>query len=282
MQRAPTEPLKVAVAGLGAVGLPLAKWLDGDQGPAQAQGQRRLALHAVSARDQVAAVVKLAGFRRPPPIRDLDSLCDGADVVVEGLPPELFRPLAERALGQGLIFVPLTVTQLILHMDLVDLAERTGARIIVPTGAILGLDAVRAAARGTVRSVTMITRKPPAGLVNTPHVREQGIDLSDLTEPLKLYEGSVRDAAQKFPANVNVSVALALAGIGLDRTRYEIWADPGVSRNTHVIEVDADSTWFRMEIAGVPSEGNPATGRLTPLSAIAALEGLVSTLKVGS
>lgn len=270
----PTEPLKVAVAGLGAVGLPLARWLDA--------GQDRLTLHAVSARDHEGASRKMAAFRTQPPIRELDSLCDGADVVVEGLPPELFRPLAERVLGQGLILVPLTVTQLILHMDLIDLAERTGARIIVPTGAILGLDAVRAAAKGEVRSVTMMTRKPPAGLINTPHVLEQGIDLTDLQEPLKLCEGAVRDAAQKFPANVNVSVALALAGIGLDRTRYEIWADPGVSRNTHVIEVEADSTRFRMEIAGVPSEGNPATGRLTPLSAIAALEGLVSTLKIGS
>lgn len=274
MPNLPIEPLKVAVAGLGAVGLPLARWLD--------DGQDRLALHAVSARDHEGASRKVAAFRTPPPIRDLDVLCDGADVVVEGLPPELFRPLAERVLGQGLILVPLTVTQLILHMDLIDLAESTGARIIVPTGAILGLDAVRAAAKGEVRSVTMMTRKPPAGLINTPHVLEQGIDLTDLQEPLKLYEGAVRDAAQKFPANVNVSVALALAGIGLDRTRYEIWADPGVSRNTHVIEVEADSTRFRMEIAGVPSEGNPATGRLTPLSAIAALEGLVSTLKIGS
>jgi aspartate dehydrogenase len=274
MQNVPGRPLRVAVAGLGAVGLPLARWLDA--------GQPRLALHAVSARDREGAGRRLTEFKTPPPVRDLESLSDGADVVVEGLPPELFRPLAEQVLGQGLILVPLTVTQLILHMDLLELAERNGARIIVPTGAILGLDAVRAAAKGNVSSVTMMTRKPPAGLINTPHVREQGLDLTGLKEPLKLYEGAVRDAAQKFPANVNVSVALALAGIGLDRTRYEIWADPGVSRNTHVIEVEADSTRFRMEIAGVPSEGNPATGRLTPLSAMAALEGLVSTLKVGS
>lgn len=274
MQNVPCRPLRVAVAGLGAVGLPLARWLDA--------GQPRLALHAVSARDREGAGRRLADFKTPPPVRDLENLSDGADVVVEGLPPELFRPLAEQVLGQGLILVPLTVTQLILNMDLLELAERNGARIIVPTGAILGLDAVRAAAKGNVSSVTMMTRKPPAGLVNTPHVREQGLDLTGLKEPLKLYEGAVRDAAQKFPANVNVSVALALAGIGLDRTRYEIWADPGVRRNTHVIEVEADSTRFRMEIAGVPSVGNPATGRLTPLSAMAALEGLVSTLKVGS
>ncbi len=274
MQNVPDHPLKVSVAGLGAVGLPLARWLD--------QGQPRLALHAVSARDRAAAATRMADFSTRPKIRDLDAICDGADVVVEGLPPALFRPLAEKVLRQGLIFVPLTVTQLILHMDLVDLAEASGARIVIPTGAILGLDAVRAAAKGDVRSVTMMTRKPPAGLINTPYVIEQGIDLNGLAAPMKLYEGPVRDAAQKFPANVNVSVALALAGIGLDRTRYEIWADPGVTRNTHVIEVDADSTWFRMEIAGVPSPGNAATGKLTPLSAMATLEGLVSTLKVGS
>jgi aspartate dehydrogenase len=97
-----------------------------------------------------------------------------------------------------------------------------------------------------------------------------------------VFDGSVREAAKGFPANINVGAALSLAGIGPDRTQVEIWADPMVSRNTHRIEVEAEAARFNMTIEGVPSLGNPRTGRLTPLSVIATLRGLVDTLKVGT
>ena len=97
-----------------------------------------------------------------------------------------------------------------------------------------------------------------------------------------MFEGSAREGARGFPANVNVAAALSLAGIGPDRTRLEIWADPEVTRNTHRITVEADSARFEMTIENVPSEINARTGKITALSALAALKGLTSTLKVGS
>ena len=267
--------LKIAVGGLGAVGLPVARFLiDGACGG--------LSLSAVSASSEASAREKLGDRVAGVVVCNAGGLAEHADVVVECLPPDLFRSVAEPTLKSGKILMPLSVTQLLAHWDLVAEAEKTGARVIVPTGALLGLDAVRAAAEGDLQSVKMQTRKPPAGLANAPFVREQGIDLSNLGEPKLLYEGSVRDAAQKFPANVNVSVALSLAGLGPDLTRYEIWADPSVTRNTHSISVEGAEVAFDMSIAGVPSEENPATGKLTPLSTIAALKGLVQTVKVGS
>ena len=177
----------------------------------------------------------------------------------------------------------MSVTQILKHTHLQDLAAKNQGRIIIPTGALCGLDAVRAAAEGgNVESVVMQTRKPPASLQNAPFVREQGIDLSALTEPHRLYSGSVRDAAQRFPANVNVAVALALAGIGPDRTQYELWADNTVERNTHTFTVKSAESEFSVSLMGVPSAGNPATSALTPLSAIATLRGLVSTMRVGT
>jgi len=86
---------------------------------------------------------------------------------------------------------------------------------------------------------------------------------------------------RSFPANVNVAAALSLAGIGPDKTRLEIWADPALSRNTHRIEVDADTARFSMAIEGIPSE-NPRTGSIVPLSVVAALRGLVAEIKVGT
>jgi len=266
--------LKIAVAGLGAVCLPVARWLS--------DGVPGLDLVAVSASSKESAASKIADFKNKPPVVDLDELVSMGDIIVEGLPPSRYFDLAEPAIEQGKTLVAVTVTQLLERPDLIEKAKQTGARIIVPTGALMAFDAVRAASYGTIHSLVMATRKPPKGLVKAPFVIEQGIDLSDLKEPLCLYKGSVRDAAQKFPANVNVAVALSLAGSGPDDTLYEIWADPAVDRNTHTVKLDSDATRFEFTIAGVPTEENPATGKLTPLSVMATLEGMVSTLKIGA
>jgi aspartate dehydrogenase len=167
-------------------------------------------------------------------------------------------------------------------MHLVKRAQETGARIVVPTGALLGLDAVRAAAEGAVDSVTIESRKPPRGLEGAPYLVQHGIDVSRITAPQRVFEGNAFDAAAGFPANVNVAAALALAGIGPMRTRVEIWADPGIDRNTHTIRVEADAARLTMTIENVPSEENPRTGQITALSMLACLRGLVSTLKVGT
>jgi len=266
--------LKVALGGLGAVGMPTAKWLD--------DGVRGLELSAISAGDKIRARNRVSAFKSPPPVLDLGELADVADVVVECAPPECFAEIAESALKKGCIFVPLSVTSLLPRPDLMDLARESGGRIIVPSGAIVGLDAVRAASYGTIHSVTMRTNKPPRSLRTAKFVVEQGIDVDGLTEAKCLFKGSVAEAASLFPANVNITVALAYAGIGPERTEYEIWADPGVDRNCHVIVVDADSTHFEISVAGVPTEETPGTGKLTPLSLMSTLEGLVSPFKIGN
>lgn len=269
-----TNILNVAIAGLGAIGLQVAKALD--------DGIPGLHLSAVAIRDHEKARQNMAAFSEQPAFSTLAALAENSDIVVECAPSAVFRQIAEPAIKAGRIFMPLSVGALLEHWDLVDLASETGARIIVPTGALLGLDAVRAASEGKIHTVSITTRKPPAGLVTAPHVVENGWDIANLVEPLKIFEGSARDAIKGFPANVNVAVALSLAGIGPDRTEIVIWADPSVTRNTHRILVDSDATRFDMTIEGIPSEDNPATGKLTPLSTIACLRGLTSTLRVGT
>jgi aspartate dehydrogenase len=274
MRAAADKTLRVALGGLGAVGLPVARRL--------AAGLPGLSLAAVSARDPDRAAARLRALGIAVPIVPLAALAEDADIIVESLPPALFRAIAEPTLDAGRIFLPLSVGALLDHLDLVDRAKRRGARIIVPTGALLGLDAVRAAAEGEIRSVTLVTRKPPAGLAGAPYLVERGLSLAGLDRPLKLFEGTARDGVCGFPANVNVAVALALAGIGPDRTRLEIWADPGIERNTHRIELEADSVRLSMTIENVPSPENPRTGRITPLSVIACLRGLTETVRIGS
>jgi aspartate dehydrogenase len=263
----------VALAGLGAIGLPLARALD--------RGIDGLKLVAVATRDLVKGRAQLAGFQDVPALVDFVSLAD-ADIVIEATPAALFERVAVPAIEAGRIFIPCSVGALLPRMHLVKRAARTGARIVVPTGALLGLDAVRAAAEGSIDSITLETRKPPAGLIGAPYLRKHGIDMMDVTMPLRVFSGNARDAAAGFPANVNVAAALALAGIGPVRTKVEIWADPGLTRNVHIITVEAESARFTMRIENVPSDDNPRTGKITPLSVLACLRGLVSPLKVGS
>lgn len=266
------KSLTVGLAGLGAVGADVARRISSVPG---------LRLVAVSARDRDRAARLLSSWRIEAPVVALPALAERAEVIVEALPAAAFRAVAEPAIEARRTLVVLSVGALLNHMDLVKRAEASGARIIVATGALLGLDAVRAAAEGEIESVRMITRKPPSGLEGAPYLIEHGISLAGLDRPLKVFEGSARDGARGFPANVNVAAALALAGIGPDRTLLEIWADPQVSRNTHTIEVEADSARFCMTIENVPSE-NPRTGRITSLSALACLRSLVAPLRVGS
>jgi aspartate dehydrogenase len=267
--------MTVAIAGLGAIGLTLARRVDGGDIPG-------MALTAVAVRDAGRARATIAHFRSPPAIAPLHELADLADVVVECLPSREFAAVARPVIARGRIFMPLSVGALIDHMDLIEHAKTTGARIIVPTGALLGLDAVRAAAEGTITAVTMVTRKPPAGLVGAPLLVKHGISVDGLQEPLRVFAGSAREAIAGFPANVNVAVALSLAGIGPDRTHVEVWADPAVTRNTHTIKVRSNSADLTMTIENIPSEENPRTGMITPLSALAALRRLTSALVVGS
>ncbi len=97
-----------------------------------------------------------------------------------------------------------------------------------------------------------------------------------------MFKGTAREGARGFPANVNVAAALGMAGIGPDETTLEIWADPALERNTHTIEVEADSARLHMTIENVPSDENPGTGKITALSVIATLRGLVAPLRVGT
>ncbi len=266
--------LRVAIGGFGAIGEVVARRLD--------QGIEGLALAAVSARNTGRTEAAMAGFSRRVPVVPLGRLWEEADIVVECAPAHLLREIAEPALAQGRTVMVLSCGALLDNFELVELARRHGGRILVPTGALLGLDAVAAAAEAGISTVHMITTKPPGGLIGAPYLEANHIDIGRLSEPKCVFAGTAREAARGFPANVNVAAALALAGIGPDRTTVEIWADPRVTRNIHRIEVEGEAARLSMQIENVPSAENPRTGRMTPLSVVAALKKLASPLAIGT
>ena len=266
--------MRVAVAGLGAIGTKVVKALD--------QGIEGLALAAVSVRNVEKHRAWLSELTTVPAVLPIEALADAADIVVECAPSKLVRSIVAPVVGCGKCAVVLSVGALLENDDLIELAGKNGGQIVVPTGALIGLDAVTAAAVGTIHSVQMTTRKPPNGLDGAPYLVEHGISVRGLAEPKRVFSGTARDAARGFPANVNVAAALALAGIGPDRTTIEIWADPGVDRNIHRIEVESDAARLSLQIENVPSVENPKTGRLTPLSVVALLRKLSNPLAIGT
>ena len=268
-----SAPLRVAIVGLGPIGIGVMEALD--------RGIDGLVLSAISVQHPDKHRDRLTKLARPPKILPIDALADVADIVIECAPSRLVRSIVAPFVKAGKTAVVLSVGALLENDDLIDLARQNGGQIVVPTGALIGLDAVTAAAVGEIHSVRMVTRKPVRGLAGAPYIVENKIDIDHITGPLKIFDGTAREAARGFPANLNVAVALSLAGIGPDRTRLEIWADPALTRNTHRIEVESDSARFSMSIENIPSE-NPKTGRITALSVIAWLGKLRAPLRVGT
>lgn len=264
---------RVAIGGLGAIGRAVARKL--------ADGIPGLTLACAAARDHAKARAWLDAERITCPLVEPELFPSHADLAIECAPAAVLERICRPMLEAGKHVMVLSAGALLPRPELVELAKRRGAQIIVPTGALLGLDAVAAAAEGRIHSVRMVTRKPPRGLAGAPYLEANGISVEGLNAPKRVFAGSAREGAAGFPANVNVAAALSLAGIGPDRTVMEIWADPSVDRNCHMIEVDSDSARFTLSIENVPSE-NPRTGRITALSVLAALRKLHAPLRVGS
>lgn len=266
--------MKIGIAGFGTIGRVVARHIEASALP--------LELAAVSAGDPVRAATAMAQLRSPVPIVDTTELVAVSDVIVDSAPTAAFRDIATATLGAGKTLVTVSGAALMQWPEAIEIARAHGGRIILATGALLGLDAVRAAAVGTIHSVTMVTRKPVKSLVKAEHVVRNRIDLSELTEPLKIFAGSALEGAMAFPANVNVAAALGMAGIGPALTRLEIWADPALERNTHRIIADSDSARFELIIENIPTDENPGTGRITAQSIVAALNDLVSPIRIGT
>ena len=204
-----TNTINVGIAGLGAIGMPVARWLDA--------GVAGLNLCGVSSGNKERAVERVSGFTSPPPVLELQELVSMSDVVVEALPPKHFDEVADLTLAAGKKLIVLTLTSLLPRLDLVDKASNTGGQIIAATGALVGFDAVRAAAKGEIYSVTMKTRKPPEGLKKATFVVEQGIDLDDLKEAACALIGIEAEAAQPVDGFLSVDRNLSHRNTGAER-----------------------------------------------------------------
>jgi len=207
------------------------------------------------------------------------------DAVIEAASHEAVRQYAAPLLEAGVAVIVLSGGALCddaLRTNLERLAAERKAMLYVPSGGIGGLDALKAACAAGVDEVEIAVTKPPAAWKGIPFVERLGVDLDGLTGPVTLFDGTAREGVPHFPANVNIAAVLALAGVGFDRTRLKVVADPALRFNTHYINVRGRTGAISIKLESVPSPDNPKTALLACYSALAAIKAFGSPVRYGT
>ncbi|HTO49816.1 MAG TPA: aspartate dehydrogenase [Burkholderiales bacterium] len=207
------------------------------------------------------------------------------DAVIEAASHDAVRQHAAPLLERGIPVIVLSGGALCddgLRRKLERLAAEKRALLYVPSGGIGGLDALKAACAAGVKEVEIAVTKPPAAWKEIPYVERLGIDLDRLGGATTLFDGTARDGVPHFPANVNIAAVLSMAGIGFDRTRLRVVADPALTLNTHYITIRGRTGTISLKFESVPSPDNPKTALLACYSALAAIKALGSPVRYGT
>ncbi len=263
----------IGIVGCGAIAQALLKEAD--------KGKLPVAIAGVTSRTESSAQAFLSTLLQPPPYLERGELIARADLIVETAGGHVVAELAQETFSAGKDLMVISIGALLEHPEIIEQSRKTGCRLLMPSGAIAGLDGIKSACSGTVDRVTMISRKPPEALVGAPHLVEQGVSLEGLEQETEVFSGTAREACRGFPANLNVSAAVSLAGVGPDKTQVRIVAVPGLKRNCHDIEVEGEFGFLSVHIENIPSE-NPKTGRLTALSIIRSVRDVADPVSIGT
>ncbi|MFQ5682571.1 MAG: aspartate dehydrogenase [Candidatus Binatia bacterium] len=263
----------IGIVGCGAIGQALLKAVD--------VGRLAVRVAGVTSRTEETARAFLSTLRQPPDYLDQALLIARSDLIVEAAGGAVVPDLARQVFDAGKDLMVISVGALLDYPEIIERSRKTRCHLFLPSGAIAGLDGIKSACTGVVSHVTITTRKPPGGLEGAPYLVEHGISLAGVREEREVFAGTAREACRGFPANVNVSAAVSLAGLGPDKTRIRILAVPGLRRNCHDIEVEGEFGRLTVHIENVPSE-NPRTGKLTALSIIRSVQDAADSVRIGT
>ena len=263
----------IGIVGCGAIGRALLREADA--------GGLGIPVAGVTSRTERSARKFLDTLNNPPDYLEWSELIAGSDLLVETAGGHVVPQLAKDSFAAGKDLMVISIGVLLDHPEIIEQAKGSGCRLIAPSGAIAGLDGIKSACAGRVDKLEMVSSKPPTALEGAPYLAEKGISLAGLDQETEIFSGSAREACRGFPANLNVSAAVSLAGIGPDKTRVRIVAVPGLERNCHDVTVEGEFGLLRVHIENIPSE-NPKTGRLTALSIIRSIRDEADPLKIGT
>lgn len=269
------KKIKVGIIGCGTIGSEIAK-------ACQDRMKSEVTLFAICDADKDKAVLLNRSLKKKALILPLDAIIKKCDFLVEAASASISADIVKKCVEAGKECLVMSVGGLLGKEILLKTAEASGVRVYIPSGAICGIDGLKSASIGKIDSVTLTTTKPPKGLAGAPYLKSNGIDVSDIKEDTVVFEGSAIDAVKGFPANVNVSAVLSLAGIGAKNTRVRIVASPASSANVHEVEIAGEFGRIKTRSENVPSEQNAKTSALAVFSAIATLESALSHVRIGT
>lgn len=266
--------IRIAVAGTGAVGAAVCRALiDGIEG---------FKLTAASDLDPVKAKSLIGRPDYVLPFLRLEELAKAADWIVEALPAREVPALAQPVMAAGKTLVLISSAALLLYPELKNLPSQHGGRMLVPSGALGGMDVINALAEKGIKYAKLVTTKPPQAYEGAPHIIKGEIDLAAIDTATMIFSGNALQAAAAFPANVNVAATLAVASrLPPEDIQVEVHADPAIKGNCHEITVAGNFSRFTFRVENLPDPANPKSSALTALSIIATLRRQTASMWIG-
>ncbi|MFC1769224.1 aspartate dehydrogenase domain-containing protein [Nanoarchaeota archaeon] len=246
--------MRIGLIGCGVIGSSIAKFLD----------KKGVRINFVSDIDAIQTLRLASELKSKPLIKSINDTIKLSDFIIEAATPKIVPKIMK--LGKGKKIFIMSVGGL--------LGQKISKNIHFPSGAIGGLDALRAASVGKIKSVTLTTTKPPKGLKGAPYVVNKKINLDKITKKV-IFSGSVKDAVKGFPKNVNVAASIAISSGVPRKVKVKIVVDKNIKRNIHEIEVMGDAGRFYVKAENVPSSVNPKTSQLAVYSALSSIKMLV-------
>ncbi len=270
------KKLKIGIVGCGAIGSSLAKAIVSDF-PKEAE---LVSLYDIDIEKAYNLSIK---FNRKLAALNLEDLINKADLVIEATKADTAFDIVKKVLSLSKDIMIMSVGGVIQHyQELRVLTEEKKAHIFIPSGAICGIDGLKAASLGKINKVILTTKKPPKAFLGAPYVLKKKIRLDNIDKDTVLFEGDASQAIKAFPQNINVAATLSMAGIGPEATVVRIVASPTISRNIHEIEIESDAGKIISRCENVVHPDNPKTSYLAVLSAVATLKQILEPIKIGT
>jgi len=270
--------LKIGIVGCGAIGSSLAKVIVKDF----SRQARLCGLYDLDRPKTISLSKSLSGSSSLV-MRDLKQLIAKSGLVIEAASARVSWEIAKSVLAAGKDIMIMSVGGVSSRLkQLAALAKKNSARVYIPSGAISGVDAVKAAGIGRIKKVILTTTKSPLSFRGVKYVVDKGINLTKIKKDTVLFSGKAAQAVKYFPQNINVAAVLGLAGVGASKTGVRIIASPKVTKNIHEIKVECDAGNISTRTENILHPDNPKTSYLAVLSAVAMLKQILEPVKIGT
>ena len=266
--------MKVGIIGLGTIGNEVYQYITEE----------------LKSKAQVVALCELHSEkilnRYPTLSQDIFDSIEGcvekSDLIIECAGVEVVQELLKHCIASKKNTIIMSVGGLIQDMDLLSQIDSSPIKVYVPSGAVGGLDVFKAASIKEIRSVQIKTKKPLKGLEGAPYLEKNNIDLTKINEETVLFKGNAMQAIRGFPKNVNVAVAVSLAGIGVQNTMVEIITSPYFKNNSHEVTIEGVFGKMTCMTENIPSPNNPKTSYLAALSCKALIKKILNPMEIGT